>query len=114
VSTRDAYRTIDYRAVGRAREKTAAMREALEKNDRRAVMGAMHNDFEHTVFRQYPELEKIKRRLLELGCEGVAMSGSGSTVIGVPATNVKPEEVAGALAYRTMIVQSLAGKVMDQ
>jgi len=41
------------------------------------------NDFEKTVFAKYPEIEAIKKHLLEAGAEYAAMSGSGSTVFGL-------------------------------
>jgi len=41
------------------------------------------NDFETSVFAQFPLLADIKNRLYELGAEYAAMSGSGSTVYGL-------------------------------
>ncbi len=40
------------------------------------------NDFESAVFREYPEIGRIKEILLKEGAELTAMSGSGSTVFG--------------------------------
>jgi len=41
------------------------------------------NDLEEVVFRKYPELKKIKEKLIELGAKFSLMSGSGSTIFGV-------------------------------
>ncbi|MFM8739917.1 MAG: 4-(cytidine 5'-diphospho)-2-C-methyl-D-erythritol kinase, partial [Cytophagales bacterium] len=41
---------------------------------------ALANDFEPSVFRKFPEIEKIKNRLYELGAVYACMSGSGATV----------------------------------
>ncbi|WP_353683255.1 4-(cytidine 5'-diphospho)-2-C-methyl-D-erythritol kinase [Thermodesulfovibrio sp. 3907-1M] len=41
------------------------------------------NDLENTVLGKYPEIEKIKRKLIEAGAKKALMSGSGSTVFGV-------------------------------
>ena len=41
------------------------------------------NDFEETVFRNFPVIREIKDRLLSLGAIYAAMSGSGSTVYGL-------------------------------
>jgi len=41
------------------------------------------NDFEQVVFRQYPQLKSIKRKLLKLGAAPALMSGSGSCVFGI-------------------------------
>ena len=44
---------------------------------------ALINDFETPVFKQYPEIAKIKDELYNAGAAYAAMSGSGSTVYGV-------------------------------
>jgi 4-diphosphocytidyl-2-C-methyl-D-erythritol kinase len=41
------------------------------------------NDFESVVFRQHPQLESIKGKLLTLGARPALMSGSGSTIFGI-------------------------------
>ncbi len=44
--------------------------------------GRLVNDFEPTVFRRYPRVAEIKRRILDLGAIYASMSGSGSAVFG--------------------------------
>ncbi len=41
------------------------------------------NDFERSVFSAYPEVERVKNTLLELGAVTAAMSGSGASVFAV-------------------------------
>jgi 4-diphosphocytidyl-2-C-methyl-D-erythritol kinase len=41
------------------------------------------NDFEASIFPQYPEIASIKAQLYEMGALYAAMSGSGSTVFGL-------------------------------
>lgn len=41
------------------------------------------NDFEKSVFSQYPAIEKLKKQLYELGAVYASMSGSGSAVFGI-------------------------------
>lgn len=43
----------------------------------------LKNDFEASVFPQYPTLAAIKDKLYELGAAYAAMSGSGSTLFGI-------------------------------
>ena len=43
----------------------------------------MKNDFETSVFQQFPEIAAIKDKLYDLGAIYAAMSGSGSTVFGI-------------------------------
>ncbi len=51
------------------------------------------NSFEKTVFRDYPELKKLKSKLLELGCAQALLSGSGSTVIGFVGKDQDPDVI---------------------
>lgn len=41
------------------------------------------NDFEPLIFQTYPEIGKIKEKLLEYGAQYTSLSGSGSTVFGI-------------------------------
>ncbi|MBK9216508.1 MAG: 4-(cytidine 5'-diphospho)-2-C-methyl-D-erythritol kinase [Chloracidobacterium sp.] len=41
------------------------------------------NDFERSVFVAYPEIERVKRALLDLGAANAALSGSGASVFAV-------------------------------
>lgn len=43
----------------------------------------MQNDFELSVFKSHPEIEKLKNMMYQLGATYAAMSGSGSTVFGL-------------------------------
>lgn len=51
------------------------------------------NDFEHTVFRQFPQLEHIKLALIEAGATYAAMSGSGSALFGIFETDNMADKV---------------------
>lgn len=44
---------------------------------------ALTNDFEQSVFARHPEIERVKKSLLELGAVNAAMSGSGASVFAV-------------------------------
>lgn len=41
------------------------------------------NDFEKSIFKKYPEIEKLKQQLYESGAIYASLSGSGSAVFGV-------------------------------
>ena len=43
----------------------------------------IHNDFEDSIFKLIPDLEKIKKKLYQKGAVYASMSGSGSTVYGI-------------------------------
>jgi len=50
------------------------------------------NDFEPSIFQQYPLVGEIKFSLKSLGCSFVSMSGSGSAVYGISESPLKVEE----------------------
>ncbi|MEO8647781.1 MAG: 4-(cytidine 5'-diphospho)-2-C-methyl-D-erythritol kinase [Acidobacteriota bacterium] len=43
----------------------------------------LENDFEQSVFRRFPEIERAKQTLIELGAQATMMSGSGASVYGI-------------------------------
>ena len=43
----------------------------------------LENDFEASVFNSYPEIKRVKDKLLELGAVNAAMSGSGASVFAI-------------------------------
>ncbi|MGM9869113.1 MAG: 4-(cytidine 5'-diphospho)-2-C-methyl-D-erythritol kinase, partial [Sodaliphilus sp.] len=43
----------------------------------------LHNDFEKSVFAQYPGLAEVKQRIADSGARYAAMSGSGSSIFGI-------------------------------
>lgn len=50
--------------------------------DTGALRRELTNDFEETVFRQYPEILRLKETIFSGGAEVALMSGSGSSVFG--------------------------------
>jgi len=47
------------------------------------LQSALINDFEPTVFAEFPEIGRAKQRLKELGASRALMSGSGASVFGI-------------------------------
>ena len=47
------------------------------------LRGELQNDFEKTIFARYPEVERVKEKLLKLGAKHALMSGSGASVFGI-------------------------------
>jgi 4-diphosphocytidyl-2-C-methyl-D-erythritol kinase len=47
------------------------------------LQSALINDFEPTVFAEFPEIGRAKQRLQELGASQALMSGSGASVFGI-------------------------------
>ena len=59
------------------------MQEALEYNDYEGIISSLGNSMENAAMTLVPEIRKAKQDLLDLGFDGVLMSGSGSTVFGI-------------------------------
>ena len=106
VSTKEAYKNIDYHRIAKNADKTGAMKKAFLKNRREEVIGNVHNDFELSVFKSNPRLQSIKEKLLDLGCKAAVMSGSGSTMIGVLDAESEKETIQKQIGYTTLFVSS--------
>ena len=76
VSTRAAYQGI--RPHAPAIRLQQSLREPIDTWQQTVL-----NDFEESVFPQFPEIEAWKQRLLAGGAAYAAMSGSGATVFGI-------------------------------
>ena len=59
--------------------------------------GLVKNDFEISVFRQFPHLAELKAMMYNLGAEYAAMSGSGSSIYGI--FDEKPQHNATFASY---------------
>ena len=66
----------------------------------------IRNDFEYTVFPQFPMLSTIKTALYELGAAYASMSGSGATVFGLFEHNKTPDETILRDAFNGCFIYS--------
>jgi 4-diphosphocytidyl-2-C-methyl-D-erythritol kinase len=76
IATADAYRGVT------PHPPAESISEVLQAGIR-SWRGRLLNDFEESVFRNYPELKKIKDKFYQQGVLYAGMSGSGSTVYGI-------------------------------
>ena len=83
IPTKWAYNNLDLSLIKREKNNTKAMLEALKKGEARGIAKNLFNSFEELIIKKYPEIGKIKDRLIEEGTLGALMSGSGSTVFGI-------------------------------
>ena len=88
--------------------KTPSFRKALRKLERGDIVGVLFNRMEGPVFEDQPHLAEVKQRLLEYGCVGAAMSGSGATLFGVCTSRKHATRVADSLSdYCTSVVSTV-------
>ena len=81
VSTAEAFHIVDEQEG--IHPDCKAMQEALENNDYDGIIHSLGNSMENAAMTLVPEIRNAKQDLLELGFDGVLMSGSGSTVFGI-------------------------------
>jgi len=73
-----------------------------------ALVNGLRNDFEPIVFKEYPEVMRIKEAMMRGGAEFSSMSGSGSSVFGFFSRKDFAREVAAHLRsrrHRTFITE---------
>lgn len=83
VSTASVFQSLDAHTLTReefVRKITVCRNEADYFSTRQLTSS---NDLESSVFAAYPEIERVKATLLELGAGSAAMSGSGASVFAV-------------------------------
>lgn len=81
VSTKDVFQSIKLDGV--ERPDTKGVIHALETGDFDLFCKSAGNSLEETTFSLYPEVRRIKEKMLSLGSPLAMMSGSGPTVYGM-------------------------------
>ncbi len=82
VSTGEAYREAGLRLTDQARRAYIGKFGAWPQFPLMS-WGPAENDFEQVVFARWPELARLKRRLIRAGAEIASLTGSGSAVYGL-------------------------------
>lgn len=66
--------------------------------DKSSLAGALQNDLEEAVSKDFPIVRQLRDRMMELGALGAVMSGSGPTVLAVVESRAQAKEMAERLA----------------
>jgi len=74
------------------------MLEALESKDTGKIASCMRNDLERAAARLCPVCADLKKELLEEGCPGALVCGSGSAVFGIARDSQQARETAVSLS----------------
>jgi 4-diphosphocytidyl-2-C-methyl-D-erythritol kinase len=72
--------------------------------------GAGVNDFETVVFEQFPQLARLKRRLIKLGANPAMMTGSGSALFGLFGTREHADRAAKSFPDERVFPVSLVSR----
>lgn len=81
VSTRYVYEHLDLNTAPHPDIEAALS--ALKQNDLLGLSRVLGNTLESVTIPKHPEIDKIKKKMIELGALGSLMSGSGPTVFGL-------------------------------
>ncbi|AXF56582.1 4-(cytidine 5'-diphospho)-2-C-methyl-D-erythritol kinase [Salicibibacter kimchii] len=81
VTTGDIYRQIS--VPDRSSSLASEMEDAIYAEDYARICKHLHNDLEAVTLDLYPEVRRIKQRMIESGVDAALMSGSGPTVFGL-------------------------------
>lgn len=82
-STEWAYQNVDLKRIGAHEEKLERLIFAIKKNDLVGLGQNLHNDFEYSVGKKFPEIWVIEDSLLKSGALGAILAGAGLSVLGV-------------------------------
>lgn len=82
VSTAAVYGNLRADKIGERPDTDGAI-SAISRGDREAVAVRMFNVLETVTAKEHPEIDMIKREMIDFGAIGSVMSGSGPTVIGL-------------------------------
>ena len=105
VSTKYVYTTLDAAPI-LFHPDIDGMTAAIFAGDLTGITAKLGNVLETVTVPAHPIISKIKEKFLELGSDGVLMSGSGPTVFGIFSDKTVAEK-----AYASMKQSSLAGQV---
>ncbi len=83
ISSEWAYNNIDLDQIKKEKNNTKDMIKALKNGEHEEIAKNLFNSFDGLMIKKYPEIEKIKDRLIKEGVLGALMSGSGPTVFGI-------------------------------
>lgn len=99
-STKHMYDRLDMGYIGTHLEKKKKLLQGIKNKNKPLVIQSLHNDFEASVFKEFPDLLPIRRDILNAGADNVLLAGSGLTLAGVFADKVKSEHAFYQLKKR--------------
>ena len=99
VSTRWAYRSLKFKLT-KAIKNTKLN---LPLDDYGELARLLVNDLEGVTMRRYPRIAHLKERLLQEGATGALMSGSGSSVFGIFATEKRAKKAFRCLQQEEQV-----------
>lgn len=95
VSTRFVFENLKLENMCKATTKN--MIHAIKNKDFHSICKYTNNVLEPIILRSYPEVKRIKQKMIQLGALGVGMSGSGPTIYGLVKQEKKGKSIYNGL-----------------
>ncbi|RAL23170.1 4-(cytidine 5'-diphospho)-2-C-methyl-D-erythritol kinase [Thermoflavimicrobium daqui] len=96
VSTADVFRNLRVDHI-EEHPSAQAMAQAMKDKDYEAMNNLLGNVLEPVTMNMYPEVQKIKQKMIQFGADGVLMSGSGPTVFGLVKQEYRARRIVNSL-----------------
>jgi len=103
VSTKEAFELCD--KYNNVHPDCEAMRTSLINDDYQGIIDNLGNSLEEASLTLVEDIAKVKKELVDLGFDGVLMSGSGSTVFGITRDHDLVEKAASELKKKKYFVR---------
>ena len=114
ISTKEAYSLVDINYIEEEkRPDTGRLLKAIEAEDIDMLACNMKNVFEIFINKEYPVIDAIKEKLIELGASGAMMSGSGSAVFGIFSDEDKAYKAYEEFKYKSFIKLAKQAYICD-
>lgn len=114
VSTAKAYNALNASRLTKKRVVSILTSSRLSEEITDSFQSLLHNDFEPVIFRLEPEIERVKKALIESGSNGALMCGSGASVFGIfdrEETRKRAiEKLSGEKSWRMFVCSTIGRK----
>ena len=95
VSTPTILKQIDFSEIQHLNVESVV--EAIQQQDWEQLTSSMGNSLEPITIQKYPEIIRIKERMIKFGAEAAQMSGTGPTVFGISTKQSRAQHIYNSL-----------------
>ena len=95
VSTPTILKQIDFSEIQHLNVESVV--EAIQQQDWKQLTASMGNSLEPITIQQYPEIIRIKEKMVKFGAEAAQMSGTGPTVFGISTKQSRAQHIYNSL-----------------
>lgn len=82
-STAWAYQNLNLTKIGQNLPKLVKLKKAIKEKNLKSITQNLHNDFEYSIIKSFPQIDMIKKDLKKSGALNSLLCGSGLSVFGL-------------------------------